>query len=303
MRPMRYVIWLLFIVTGLLCASDKYLVAFAQDTMANDFRKAQVYEVEETLSHYPDITFLSSDAEGRISLMINQIEHFIAQKVDVLIVGTSDASAIVPVVEKAYSSGIKVVILDRGVHTDGYTTFINSDNRKIGTLAAAFIAKELEREGKVLLFEGLENIDVTEQRSEGFLKEIRKYEKIQVITRRGNYLRRDAIIEMEKIIAEGIQVDAIFSESDSMLSGVRAVLRRHGIDPGSIIMVGCDYTAEAKEAISEGTQHASVLFPLGGKEAAEVAVALLKGEHVPKDIQIPVKLVTRENVKEVSPIF
>jgi ribose transport system substrate-binding protein len=124
-----------------------------------------------------------------------------------------------------------------------------------------------------------------------------------VITRRGNYLRRDAIIEMEKIIAEGIQVDAIFSESDSMLSGVRAVLRRHGIDPGSIIMVGCDYTAEAKEAISEGTQHASVLFPLGGKEAAEVAVALLKGEHVPKDIQIPVKLVTRENVKEVSPIF
>ncbi|MFT7880673.1 MAG: substrate-binding domain-containing protein [Sulfurimonas sp.] len=303
MRSLHYIGWLLFVITGLICASDKYVVAFAQDTMANDFRKAQVIEVEETLAHHPDIKFIYSDAEGRISLMIRQMEHFIAQKVDLLIVGTSDASAIVPVIEKAYSSGIKVVILDRGVDTMAYTTFINSDNRKIGMLAAEFIASQLERKGKVLLFEGLENIDVTEQRSEGFLKEISKYEKIQVIRRRGNYLRRDAIIEMEKIIAEGIRLDAIFSESDSMLSGVRDVLRRHGIDPASIIMVGCDYTAEAKEAIREGAQHASVLFPLGGKEAAEVAVSLLKGERVPKHIQIPVKLVTRENVKEVSPIF
>jgi ribose transport system substrate-binding protein len=303
MRPLRYIGWLLCVMTGLVYASDKYVVAFAQDTMANDFRKAQVYEVNETLSHYPDITFLSSDAEGRISLMINQIEHFIAQKVDVLIVGTSDASAIVPVVEKAYSSGIKVVILDRGVNTDVYTTFINSDNRKIGMLAADFIARQLGKEGRVLLFEGLENVDVTQQRSEGFLKEISRYHKIQVIRRRGNYLRRDAIIEMEKIISEGIRLDAIFSESDSMLSGVRAVLHRHGIDPASMIMVGCDYTTEAKEAIIEGRQNGSVLFPLGGKEAAEVAVALLKGKVVPRHIQIPVKLVTEENVKEVSPIF
>jgi ribose transport system substrate-binding protein len=144
---------------------------------------------------------------------------------------------------------------------------------------------------------------VTAQRSQGFLKEISKHAKIKVIRRRGNYLRRDAIIEMEKLIAEGIRLDAIFSESDSMLSGVRMVLKRHGIDPASIIMVGCDYTSEAKEAIGAGTQHASVLFPLGGKEAGEVAISLLKGARIPRQILIPVKLVTKENVKEVTPIF
>ena len=161
----------------------------------------------------------------------------------------------------------------------------------------------MNHEGKVLLFEGLKNADVTQYRSQGFLGEISKYEKVQVIKRTGNYLRRDAIMEMEKLIAEGVRLDAIFAESDSMLSGVRTVLKHHGIDPASMIMVGCDYTTEAKESIIQGTQSASILFPLGGKEAAEVAISLLKGESVPKHIQIPVKLVTKENVNEVSPIF
>ncbi|HEO98686.1 MAG: substrate-binding domain-containing protein [Campylobacterales bacterium] len=303
MRFLVYVVSLLFIITGFVHASDKRVVAFAQDTMANDFRKAQVYEVKESLAPYSNIEFIHTDGEGRISLMIRQIEGLIAQKVDVLIVGTSDADAIVPVIEKAYVSGIKVVILDRGVHTDAYTTFINSDNRKIGALAAQFIAERLNGEGRVLLFEGLQKADVTQLRSQGFLEEIGKHEKIRVIKRTGNYLRRDAILEMEKIIAEGTRLDAIFSESDSMLSGVRAVLYRHGIDPASMIMVGCDYTAEAKEAIMQGKQSASILFPLGGKEAAEAVLSLLKGEPVPKHIQIPVKLVTSENVNEISPIF
>ena len=303
MRFLVLILSLLFLMTGLAHAAEKHTVAFAQDTMANDFRKAQVNAVKEALSPYPDITFIHTDGEGRISLMIRQIEELIAQKVHLLIIGTSDAAAIVPVIEKAYASGIRVVILDRGVDTDAYTTFINSDNRKIGVLAAKFIAERMNNEGKVLLFEGLQKADVTQLRSQGFLEEISKHEKIRVVKRTGNYLRRDAILEMEKIISEGIRVDAIFSESDSMLSGVRAVLYRHGIDPASIIMVGCDYTAEAKEAIMQGKQSASILFPLGGKEAAEVVLSLLKGERVPKHIQIPVKLVTPENVDEVSPIF
>ena len=279
------------------------VIAFAQDTMANDFRRAQVYEVRDALSNHPHIKFVYSDAEGRISLMIRQIEQFIAQKVDVLIVGTSDAQAIVPVVEKAHRSGIKVVILDRGVNTQAYSTFINSDNVKIGALAAEYIAKQLNGEGLVLLFEGLQKADVTQFRSKGFLDEISKYEKIRVIKRTGNYLRRDAIIEMEKLVAEGIRVDAIFSESDSMLSGVRSVLKHHDIDPSSIIMVGCDYIGEAKAAILKGTQSGSVLFPLGGKKTAEVSLELLEGKSVPKHIQIPVMMVTKENVKDVAPIF
>lgn len=281
----------------------KRTVAFAQDTMSNDFRIAQVHEVRDALAKSPGITFVHSDARGQTSLLIRQIEQFIAQKVDLLIVGTNDEKAVVPVISKAYRSGIPVIILDRGVRGHEYTTFINSDNIKIGAIGAGYIAKRLGGKGTVLLFEGIQTADVTQLRSQGFLDEIAKYKGIRVIKRTGNYLRRDAIREMETLLADGIRVDAIFSESDSMLSGARMALERHGIDPASLVTVGCDYTSEARAAIRKGIQNGSVLFPLGGHKSAEVAMKILRGEKVPRHIVIPVRLVTKQNVEKVPPVF
>ena len=278
-------------------------IAFAQDTMANDFRKAQVYEVRDAVAEHPDLRFVYSDAKGQTSLLIRQIERFIAQRVDLIILGTNDEKAVVPVVAKAYHSGIPVIVLDRGIQGDAYTTFINSDNIKIGGIGGRYIAEKLKGEGTVLLFEGLQKADVTQLRSRGFLDEIAKHPGIKVIKRTGNYLRRDAIIETEKLLREGIRFDAVFSESDSMLSGVRTVLEKHGIDPGGLVTVGCDYTTEAQNAIREGRQSGSVLFPLGGRQSVEIALKIFAGEKVPKHIFIPVKLVTKENVETVPPIF
>jgi len=278
-------------------------VAFAQDTMANDFRKAQVYEVRDAFKKYPNIHFVSSDAKGKTALLISQINNFIDTKTDLIIIGTNDEKAVIPVIAKAYKSGIPVIILDRGIQGDDYTTFINSDNIKIGMLGAQYIANQLNGKGKVLLFEGIKTADVTKLRSKGFLDTMEKYKSIHVIKRTGNYLRKDAIIEMEKLIASGEKIDAIFSESDSMLSGARLALEHHGINPASLITVGCDYTSEAQNAIRKGTQTGSVLFPLGGAKSAEIAAKIFKGEKVPKHILIPVKLITQENVEKVKPIF
>jgi ribose transport system substrate-binding protein len=290
---------------GVAIAADakQAVIAFAQDDMQNDFRKAQVAEVRDAAAKYPELSFTHSDAGGQTALLINQIEQFIAQKVSVLVVGTNDENAVVPVVSKALKAGVPVIILDRGIAGKDYTTFINSDNIKIGALGATYIGEKLKGKGTVLLFEGLQNADVTQLRSKGFLDEIAKHPGIKVIKRTGNYLRKDALTEMEKLVAEGIRVDAIFSESDSMLSGVRVVLDKHKIDPRSIIMIGCDYTSEAREAIRKGSQTGSVLFPLGGTRSVEVAREIIAGKSVPKHISIPVKLITRENVEQVTPIF
>jgi len=278
-------------------------VAFAQDTLGNDFRKAQVYEVRDAAAKYPDIKFVYSDAKGQTSLLIRQIKGFMQSKADLIVVGTNDEKAVVPIISQAYKSGIPVIILDRGIQGSDYTTFINSDNIKIGTIGAQYIAKRLNGNGKVLLFEGIQTADVTKLRSKGFLDEIGKHKGISVIKRTGNYLRKDAIIEMEKLIASGEKVDAIFAESDSMISGARSAMEHHGIDPSKTITVGCDYTAEAREAIRKGTQSGSVLFPLGGKKSIETAVKIFKGEPVPKHIVIPVKLITKTNVEREEPIF
>ena len=146
-------------------AGEKRVIAFAQDTMANDFRKAQVYEVRDEALKHPQLSFVHSDAQGQTSLMIRQIEQFIEQKVDLLVIGTNDEKAVVPVIAKAYKSGIPVIVLDRGIKGTQYTTFINSDNIRIGAIGAEFIAERLGGTGLVLLFEGLQKADVTKLRS------------------------------------------------------------------------------------------------------------------------------------------
>jgi ribose transport system substrate-binding protein len=296
--------FIVLLVTLLNASEPKvWTIAFAQDTMANDFRKAQVYEVRDAAAKHPELKFVSSDAKGQTSLLIRQIERFIARKVDLLIVGTNDAEAVVPVVSKAHHSGIPVIILDRGINSTDYTTFINSDNIKIGAIGAAYIAERLHGKGTVLLFEGLQKADVTQLRSKGFMDKIAGYKDINVIKRTGNYLRRDAIVEMEQLIRDGIHIDAIFSESDSMLSGVRSAMKRYNRNPASVIMVGCDYTGEARKAIRRNEQSGSVLFPLGGRQSVDIALKIFAGESVPSHIFIPVKLVTKENVEAVKSIF
>lgn len=301
----RYLFIFLFTFSmPLLGASlNNNVIAYAQDTMANDFRKAQVYEVRDEIAKHPQLSFIYSDGKGQTSLMMQQIEYFIKQKVNLLILGTNDERAIVPVVSKAYKAGIPVIVLDRGILGHDYTTFINSDNRKIGKIAGRFIANKLKGKGLVLLFEGVLNTDVTKLRSKGFMDEMNKYKGIQVIKRTGNYLRKDSILEMEKLLKQGIHVDAIFAESDSMLSGVRLVLKRYKIDPASIIMVGVDFISEAQNAIRNGSQTATVTYPLGGIKAVELALKILKGQSVPKHISIPSELVTKSNVNKVIPIF
>ncbi|MCK5385989.1 MAG: substrate-binding domain-containing protein [Gammaproteobacteria bacterium] len=302
----RYLFLFLFTLSlPLLAASpdNKNIIAFAQDTMANDFRKSQVYEVRDEIAKHPQLSFIYSDGKGQTSLMIRQIEGFIKQKVDLLILGTNDERAIVPVVSKAYKAGIPVILLDRGILSNNYTTFIKYDNRKIGQIAGQFIANKLKGKGQVLLLEGVLNTDVTKLRSKGFFDKINKYKNIRVIKRTGNFLRKDTIVEMEKLIKQGIHVDAIFAESDSMLSGVRLVLNRYKINPKSIHMVGVDFISEAQQAIRNGSQLATVTYPLGGKKAVELALKILKGKQVPKQVSVSSELVTKSNVNKLTPIF
>jgi ABC-type sugar transport system substrate-binding protein len=298
-----------FLLLLMACASvigaekKQFVIAFAQDNMANDFRKAQVLQAKEAAAKYPNVLFLYSDAKAKTSLLIRHIEQFIAEGADALIVGTNHPDLVVPAIERAYEKGIAVVIVDRGVNTDRYGCFIHSNNKEIGRIAARYLETKLPKNGTVLMLQGLENNDVANAREQGFTEVIEKHPRIKVIKRRGNYLRKDTILAMEALHKEGILYDAIYSHSDSMLSGVRTFYARHGLDIKKVPTVGVDYTAEAREAIKNGEQSATVLFPLAGKEAVQTAVKLLEKKEVPKQIELGVTLITKENIEKIQPIF
>jgi ABC-type sugar transport system substrate-binding protein len=280
-----------------------YTVAFTQDTLSNDFRFNQVLMVKKELSKYPNIKFLYSDARSNSSLQIMQIEDFMYQKVDLLIVGTSDETSVSVATDKVYNSGIPVIFIDRKVKSNKYTTYIHPDNKQIARSSAKYILGKINYNGTILLLKGLENVDVTRKRTEAFYKEAKKYKNINVIERTANYLRSDAIVEVDKLLNTKLHFDAIMSQSDSMLVGARLALNKNGIDPSSIVSVGMDYIKEAQDAIKNGKQDSSFLYSLCAKKCAETTIKILSGEKVKKDIIVDTVHITKDNADNVKPIF
>ncbi|WP_440995736.1 substrate-binding domain-containing protein [Arhodomonas sp. SL1] len=286
-------------------AEPQGLVAFAQDDLGNDWRRAQVEAVREALSHYPGIDFRVSDARGSVALQIKHIEDWAAEGVDVLITSPADSVVMAEVIRRVYEAGTPVVLLSRGVEGDAYTSFVHPDNARIAGQAAGAVITGIRDNGRVLMLEGVQGATTTILRRRAFLEIVSRHPDIHVERRRANFLRADAIRAVEGIIesANGFPFDAIYAQSDSMAAGARMALDAADIPVEALVIVGIDYIAEAREAIIEGRQDVSFTYPTGGREGAELAVALIRGRPVPHEIVLETQRVTVDNVHRVEPIF
>jgi ribose transport system substrate-binding protein len=267
-----------------------YKIGFAQDTLANDWRKAQVDEAVLQTSKYDFLTIDVKDAKAEVSKQILHIDEFIDKRYDFIVTSPIDAMLTAAVTQKAIEKGIKVILISRGVEGEGYTTFIAPDNEKIARQAAEFMVKKMGAKGVILMLEGVEGATTTRQRKKGFEEVIAKYPQMSIIYRRGNFLRNDTMKVMEDLYAKGIGFDAIYSHSDSMLEGARQVMNEKE-EQKEIITVGIDFIQAAKKAILQGKQTASFTYPTAAKEGIEAIVSIIE------------TMVTIQNVHDVRPIF
>ena len=286
-------------------AQDKtFTIGFPQDNMANDWRRAQVMAVKAELSLHPSIKFVHSDAHGNTAKNIQDIEDMVDRGIDLLIVSPRDSAAMTPVIAQVRAQGIPVVLLTRRILTDDFTTFVSASDDKIARRAAAYMAKIMNGEGSILVLQGVPTASTAIKRTTGFLEEIAKHENIKVVAvKPANYLRSEAIKMVEQALDEGISFDAIYAQSDSMASGARLALKAANIDPKSKLIVGIDYIPEAREAIRAGEQNATFTYPTSGKEGAQLAVHILMGKAVSREIEVPSEMVTRANVEQVDTVF
>jgi len=286
-------------------AQDKnFTIGFPQDNMANDWRRAQVMAVKAELSRHPGFTFIHSDAQGDTAKNIQDIEDMVDSGVDLLMVSPRDSAAMTPVIAHVRAQGIPVVLLTRRILTDDYTTFVSPSDDKIARRAAAYMAQKLNGAGTILVLQGVPTASTAIKRTTGFLEEIAKHESIKVVAvRPANYLRSEAIKVVEQALDEGLSFDAIYAQSDSMASGARLALKAAGIDPKNKLIVGIDYIPEAREAIRAGEQSATFTYPTSGKEAAQLAVQILMGNAVDREIEVPSEMITKSNVEQIETVF
>lgn len=286
-------------------AKTKYVVAFAQDTMANDWRVAQVRELQKIFAQHPEIEFIYSDAHGDTARQIQDIERFAAQGVDVLITSPRDAVLMREPIARVYRAGIPVILLSRRVEGDEFTFFVSADNKAIGRQAAQYLAKRLNGRGSILVLQHIPTTTPGRLRTEGFEEELKKYPGMRIAAiKRADSQRALAIQKVEEALAERLHFDAIYAQSDSMAIGAILALKKAGLDPKKIPITGIDYIAEAREAIRAGELDATFTYPTFAKEGAAATLKLLRGEKLKeKELIVESIPVTRANVERVEPIF
>lgn len=295
--------WHLYLILVVPClhAEELAVVAFAKDTLANDWRSAQVQDVVRVLSKYESIDFIVKNAQGSTALQIQQIEDLILQKTDVLIVGPRDQNALTPVIEKAYHQGIPVILLSRSINSQSYTSFVHPENYPIGQAVGNYLIKVLQGEGHVLILEGIPNASTTKLRTQGYFDAVKTHSGIKTSRLTGNYLKSDAIHALERALERGLKFDAIYAHSDDMATAALMVLQRLNIE--LIPVIGIDYTQESKQNIISGKQWASFTYPTGGREGAQLVVDILEGKPVPKELILESIPVTLDTVFDVEPIY
>jgi ribose transport system substrate-binding protein len=288
---------------GAATAAPPARVVFVQDTLGNDWRAAQVEAVRRRLAPEPGVRFEVRDAQGSTARQILQVENVLAEGVDVLMTSPRHREALAPVLTRAYRSGTPVILLSRDVVGDQYTTFIHPDDRAIARAIGRLVVERLGGEGRVLMLAGLPGTSTAMIRREAFMEVVGEYPAIQVVARPANFLRADAIRVVEDLLGAGQRFDAVYAHSDSMASGARMALERSGIDPRSLYIAGIDYIRESREAIRRGLQAVSFTYPTGGREGAEAALRILRGEPVPREVVLDSVQVDVANVDAVEPIF
>jgi len=302
-----FVLMVAILLSGGVAADDGsriYTVGFAQDTMKNDWRAAQVRELEAALKPHRNIRFVFTDAEGDPTRQALDAERLVKQGVDFLVTSPRDPRIMTPVIDRIYKSGTPVILLTRKILSNNYTTFIAADDREIARAAAHHLVGRLNGKGRVVMLQGVQTASTVKARAAGFREVLARSPGIKIVAEPyANYLRGDAIREMEKIISRRLRFDAIYAHSDSMAVGARIAMNKAGMDTRHISIVGIDYIPEAREAIRRGEQNASFTYPTAGREGAEAIIRLIKGKKVSKVQYIPFTKVTRENVDKVKTVF
>ncbi len=279
---------------------DTVVIGFAQSRMNHPYRVAAVEEFEKAIEDKGlNWEVVVCDGNNDAAKQTSDVEDLITQDVDVIVMSPITADALTTAAAAVMEAGIPLVLLDRTIDSDDYTTFVGGDNRMIGEIVADAIAADLGEEGgNIIELQGTLGASATIDRHEGLVDRIaEKYPNLTLIQdTSGDYDRAKAMTIIEDFLQTGQTVDAIYSHNDAMAMGAMTALQAAGIE--DVVIYGADGTTEVMDEIKKGTINGTAFYPTGSTQAVEVIEQILNGETVEKQYLVDVPLVTAENVEE-----
>ena len=245
------------------------------------------------------IVKLASSNDDNV-LQNKQVNQFVDEGVDLLIVSPNQLSAISKAVERAYDKGIPVILYDRKTNSDKYTAFIGCDNYMIGKSMGTFIAHQLKGKGRIVEISGLEGSSPAMERHRGFMDAIKPYSGIQVVASEGgDWKEESAIKAMKSILQKTQDFDYVYAHNDRLAWGAYVAARQMGLEH-KYKYTGIDGMATeggGLELVRDGVFEASYLYPTKGDEVLALAMKVLTKKPYQKDNYLSTSIITKANAE------
>ena len=248
------------------------------------------------------------DGNNDPAAQVNAVEALTQQKVDGIIMVAIDVKGILPALQDAAKSGVKVVAVDAKVEDPSVKAFIGVDNAKaaadFGDFVGKYISEKLGGKAKIGIIGAL-NSFIQNQRKDNFIEAVKKTPGVTIgNTVDGQNVQERALAASENLVTSSPDINVIYATGEPALIGAIAALESQGATK-RIKLFGWDLSKQAVKAMDDG-------FLLGvvqqnpyqeGVEAIDALVKLSQGKEVPSFINVPVEFVTTENLEKYRPAF
>jgi ribose transport system substrate-binding protein len=278
-----------------------WVIGMSQCNLGEPWRVQMDADVRAAADRHANLRVIFKDAQNSSLTQRAQVEELVEQGVDVIIISPKEAAPLTRPVAQAYQQGIPVIVLDRRVQGDQYTTFIGADNVRIGRAAGRWVRETLGGEGRIVELKGLMTSTPGQDRNRGFLEglELDRNPGLEIVfSGEMQWLEPNARREMESALATNPEIDVVYAHNDPGAHGAWLAARAAGREE-EMLFVGIDALPhEGQQYVLQGILDATFLYPTGGEEAIETSLAILRGEEVPKEIVLGTRLFTDETVAE-----
>ena len=283
----------------------EYLIGMSQANVAEPYREVMDSDIEKAAAEVPQFEVVFADAAQDNAKQVSDVENFLTQQIDLLIISPNEAAPLTDVVSRAYNEGVPVIVLDRKVEGNDYTSFIGGDNFEIGKAAGEYVANDLLPDGgNVAELQGLPGSTPAQERADGFREGIAGNDGIEIIAEGvGNWLREEGQSQFDAILQANEDIDVVYAHNDPMAEG--AYLAAESADRADDLkFIGIDalpVPSGGIKAVMDGRLSATFVYPTGGQEAIDLAADILVDckTNVPKEQILETQLITEENAAEV----
>lgn len=279
--------------------TPQYVIGVSQCS-DDEWRSMMNREMQHEALLHQGVTLEIRTAIDDTEKQIKDIRGFIDKKVDLIIVSPNKAAPITPIVEKAYSAGIPIVLVDRKIVSDKYTAFIGADNFQIGKEVGNYVVKLLAGKGNIVEIKGLEGSTPATDRHQGFFSVISQHPDIRIIyDSDGAWLKNVAESKMTIALDTHPDIDLVFAHNDRMAMGAYNAARYQN-RAGDIYFIGIDALPGKNggiEQVLENELKATFIYPTSGDKIIQLALNILRKKPYEKNNTLYTNVVDETNAR------